>query len=180
MFRLLDLAEREGYGVFLLGGRAEVLDRAVENLRGSHPHLRIAGSHHGYFSDDESAAICEAINEAQAAILFVAMTSPRKEYWVHAHRDALSVPLIMGVGGAIDIIAGITTRAPQWMQRAGLEWAYRFLQEPRRLGRRYLVTNVRFIAMVLAAISRRAANGRPVQTKASRPLFRSGQGPPQS
>ena len=83
------------------------------------------------------------------------MSSPRKEHWAREHRDLLAVPLVMGVGGAVDILAGSTTRAPGWMQRAGLEWVFRLVQEPRRLGPRYLVTNVLFLGLVLRALVQR-------------------------
>lgn len=155
MFRLLEVAERERLGVFFLGGRSEVLAKAVENVRSSYPGLRIGGFHDGYFDDSESADICAAVNRADVAILFIAMSSPRKEYWAREHRDLLAVPLVMGVGGAVDILAGTTVRAPVWMQRAGLEWVFRLVQEPRRLGPRYLVTNVLFVGLVLRALVQR-------------------------
>jgi N-acetylglucosaminyldiphosphoundecaprenol N-acetyl-beta-D-mannosaminyltransferase len=161
MFRLLEVAERESLGVFFLGGRAEVLEKAVENVRSSHPRLRIGGFHHGYFGDAESAEICAAINRADVSILFIAMSSPRKEYWAHEHRELLNVPLVMGVGGAVDILAGSTARAPAWMQRAGLEWVFRLVQEPRRLGPRYLVTNVLFVGLVLRALRQRSRGSAP-------------------
>ena len=161
MFRLLEVAERDGLGVFLLGGRAEVLENAVENVRSSHPRLRIGGFHHGYFDDVESAEICAAVNRADVSILFIAMSSPRKEYWAHEHRELLTVPLVMGVGGAVDILAGSTARAPAWMQRAGLEWLFRLVQEPRRLGPRYLVTNVLFVGLVLRALRQRSRGSAP-------------------
>lgn len=156
MLRLLEVAEADGLGVFILGGRPDVLATAVENLRARYPQLRIVGHQHGFFDDADSPQVCAAVNRARPSILFVAISSPRKEHWVHEHRDVLAVPLVMGVGGAVDIIAGSVARAPTWMQRAGLEWAFRLLQEPRRLLRRYLVTNARFIALVIAALARRA------------------------
>lgn len=155
MFRLLDVAEREDLGVFFLGGRPEILERAIENVRDSYPRLRIGGYHDGYFNDSASADVCAAVSRAEAAILFIAMSSPRKEYWAHEHRDRLGVRLVMGVGGAVDILAGTTARAPGWMQRAGLEWLFRLVQEPRRLGPRYLVTNVHFLGLMLRALAQR-------------------------
>jgi N-acetylglucosaminyldiphosphoundecaprenol N-acetyl-beta-D-mannosaminyltransferase len=89
-------------------------------------------------------------------MLFVAMSSPRKEHWLSTHAASLGIPLAMGVGGSIDIVAGITTRAPAWMRRTGLEWFYRFLQEPRRMWRRYLVTNTVFALQLAGALARRA------------------------
>jgi N-acetylglucosaminyldiphosphoundecaprenol N-acetyl-beta-D-mannosaminyltransferase len=155
MFRLLDVAEREDLGVFFLGGRPEILEKAIENVRDSYPRLRIGGYHHGYFNDSASADVCAAVTRAEVAILFIAMSSPRKEYWAHEHRDRLDARLVMGVGGAVDILAGATARAPAWMQRAGLEWLFRLVQEPRRLGPRYFVTNVHFVGLMLSALVHR-------------------------
>lgn len=148
MFRLLELSEQRGYRVFVLGARQEVLETAVARLAERYPRLVVAGVHHGYFADDESAEICELVRAAEPDILLVAMTSPRKEYWLAEHTEALGVPFSMGVGGSIDVVAGVTKRAPRWMQRAGLEWFYRFAQEPLRLGPRYLRTNARFAALL--------------------------------
>jgi N-acetylglucosaminyldiphosphoundecaprenol N-acetyl-beta-D-mannosaminyltransferase len=148
MFRLLELSEERGYRVFVLGARQEVLETAVARLAERYPRLTIAGFHHGYFADEESAEICELVRAAAPDILLVAMTSPRKEYWLAEHAPELGVPFSMGVGGSIDVVAGLTKRAPRWMQRAGLEWFYRFAQEPLRLGPRYLRTNARFAALL--------------------------------
>ena len=156
MHRLFELAERKGYRVYVLGAREHVLERALDVLRTRHPRLEVAGSHHGYFSDADSGRIAGLVRDARPDILFVAMSSPRKEYWLAEHRDELGVPLMMGVGGAIDILAGDVRRAPEWMQRTGLEWFFRLAQEPRRMWRRYLVTNTRF-ALLLA---RELATGR--------------------
>ncbi len=148
MLRLFGLAERRGWGVYVLGARADVLERAVERLRDAHPRLRIAGYRDGWFADEESAEVAAAIRQAAPQLLFVAISSPRKELWLAEHGRDLGVPLVMGVGGSIDIVAGVTRRAPRWMQAAGLEWLFRLLQEPRRLGRRYLVTNVQFLGLL--------------------------------
>jgi N-acetylglucosaminyldiphosphoundecaprenol N-acetyl-beta-D-mannosaminyltransferase len=148
MRALLPVAARKGYGVFILGARAEVLTQAVERLRAEHPELRIVGYRNGYFTAAEASDVCDEIRAAQPDILFVAMGSPQKEYWIADHRDELGVPLSMGVGGAVDVIAGVTKRAPRWMQQAGLEWFYRLAQEPRRLWRRYLLTNVQFCLLL--------------------------------
>ena len=163
MHELLALAERKGYPVFILGARQEVLARALERLGKLHPHLVVAGARHGYFTDADDDAVCAEIRASGAKILFVAMSSPRKEYWLAKHGASLGVPFVMGVGGSIDVVAGITRRAPRWMQATGLEWLYRFAQEPRRLARRYAVTNARF-AMLLARELVRQSRGRAVLT----------------
>jgi N-acetylglucosaminyldiphosphoundecaprenol N-acetyl-beta-D-mannosaminyltransferase len=155
MLRLLALAERKGWSVYVLGARADVLERAIGRIRAAHPGLRIAGYRDGWFADAESPAVAAAIREAAPQLLFVAISSPRKELWLAEHGRTLGVPLVMGVGGSIDIVAGVTRRAPRWMQAAGLEWLFRLVQEPRRLGRRYLVTNVQFLGLLGRELLRR-------------------------
>jgi N-acetylglucosaminyldiphosphoundecaprenol N-acetyl-beta-D-mannosaminyltransferase len=152
MFNLLHVAEQRGFRVYVLGARAEVLERAVARLRSGYPGLQVAGYRDGYFSESEVEAVCADIREAQAQILFVAMSSPRKEYFLGEHGTRLGVPLVMGVGGAIDVVAGTTRRAPRILQRVGLEWLFRLLQEPLRLGPRYLATNGRFAALLLGEL----------------------------
>lgn len=148
MHELLAEAARAGWGVWVLGARAEVLARALENLRVQNPGLEIDGRD-GYFAAEEEVAVCEQIRASGARLLLVAMPSPRKEEFLGAHGRRLGVPLVMGVGGAIDVAAGITGRAPRAWQRLGLEWLWRMAQEPRRLARRYLVSNARFVGLVV-------------------------------
>jgi len=158
MHALLSLAERERYRVFFLGARHEVLERAVARIEVDHPNLEIAGQRDGYFADTASGEVASAIRAAQPHVLFVAMSSPRKEYWLAEHGRTLGVPLVMGVGGALDVVAGVTRRAPRWAQSAGLEWLFRLAQEPQRLGQRYVVTNLAFMRLFVAAV---VSNGRP-------------------
>jgi N-acetylglucosaminyldiphosphoundecaprenol N-acetyl-beta-D-mannosaminyltransferase len=155
MDALLALAERRSYRVFFLGARADVLARAVERLTQKYPLLQIAGARDGYYADDEAPAVCAEIRASRADILFVAMSSPRKEYFLGEHGPDLGAPFVMGVGGSIDVIAGITRRAPVVWQRLGLEWLFRLIQEPRRMFRRYAVTNARFIGLVSRAVMSR-------------------------
>lgn len=155
MHALIAMAEREGYGIYILGARSEVLETAVQRLRETHPRLRIAGYRDGYFTDEQSPEVAAAIRGSDAQILFVAMSTPRKEHWLGEYGPSLNVPFVMGVGGAIDIVAGITRRAPRAWQRFGVEWLYRVFQEPRRMFRRYLVTNTRFSILIARAMSTR-------------------------
>jgi N-acetylglucosaminyldiphosphoundecaprenol N-acetyl-beta-D-mannosaminyltransferase len=161
MLRLIGLAEERGYRVFVLGAREHVLREALARLQERHPRLQVAGVRNGYFAPAETTEVCTEIRESKADILFVAMTSPGKEYWLAEHRHELGVPLSMGVGGAIDVVAGYTARAPFWAQKAGLEWLFRLLQEPRRLLRRYAVTNTEFVALVAVELVRRRILRRP-------------------
>lgn len=109
----------------------------------------IAGYRNGYFEKNEEKQIAEDIADSGADILFVAMSSPQKEIFVNKYKKLMNVPFVMGVGGSFDVVAGKTKRAPLWMQKAGLEWFYRFIQEPRRMWKRYLVGNSKFIWMVI-------------------------------
>lgn len=146
---LIELAQRKGYKVFYFGAEEEtVLKVKAIHLR-RYPKLQIVGHHNGFFDEAQSVKIAEKISRSQADILFVAFSSPMKEYWVNAHREQLTVPFVMGVGGSFDIVAGVTKRAPTWMRRSGLEWVYRFLQEPKRMFKRYFIGNVSFILNVL-------------------------------
>lgn len=157
---LLALADVRGYSVYFFGARPEVVAEVVRRAREATVDLHVAGAHSGFFSgpDDEAAMIAE-IAALRPDILFVGLPSPRKEYWLADTLPSLGTAFAMGVGGSFDVIAGYVQRAPEWMQRAGLEWAYRFAQEPRRLWRRYLVGNLRFLALVLRASSGRRAAG---------------------
>ncbi|WP_144152809.1 WecB/TagA/CpsF family glycosyltransferase [Paraburkholderia sp. BCC1885] len=149
-WRLLGEAAQRGLPVFLLGARADVVEEVAGRCALEHPGLQIAGYHHGYFADDEPAVV-ERIRLSRARLLFVAMPSPRKETFIARWRAELGVDFVMGVGGTFDVVARRVKRAPLWMQRMGLEWTYRLLQEPRRMWKRYLVTNTRFAIMVAAS-----------------------------
>ena len=145
---LLAVAARDGRSVYLLGARSDVLERLVEVIAERHPDLRVAGARDGYFGPDESDAVAAAIRASGADMLFLGISSPIKEIFLARHADDLGVSVLHGVGGSFDVLAGVTRRAPAGWQRLGLEWAYRLLQEPRRLWRRYLRTNSAFIVLV--------------------------------
>lgn len=162
MSKLLELAERRGFGVYILGARQEVLERAVEKIAEEHPSLQIVGYRNGYFDPADERAVAAEIAAAAPQILFVAMSSPRKEQFLADNRDLLHVPFAMGVGGSVDVIAGETRRAPRVVQVLGLEWLFRMLQEPRRLLGRYLTTNAEFIVLLVRALGARLLHRRPV------------------
>jgi N-acetylglucosaminyldiphosphoundecaprenol N-acetyl-beta-D-mannosaminyltransferase len=148
MNEVVERAAERGWRVFLFGGKPEIVGRTEAELCRRHPRLVIAGSRHGYFRPEQEPEIVQAIRDARTDILFVALGSPAKELFLSRHRDALGIAFGMGVGGAFDVTAGAKARAPRWLQRAGLEWAFRLAQEPLRLGPRYLSTNGRFVALV--------------------------------
>lgn len=148
---LLALCERENVSVFLLGARAEVLASAVTRVRERFPHLRVAGTHDGYFPKDDagSTPVLEALRSAQPDLLFVGFGMPAQEAWISRYRSVLSVKAILPCGSMIDYVAGARTVAPVWMAQHGFEWLYRLAQEPRRLWKRYLLGNPMFVLRVL-------------------------------
>jgi N-acetylglucosaminyldiphosphoundecaprenol N-acetyl-beta-D-mannosaminyltransferase len=145
MARLLGMAGARRLRVYFLGARSEVVTALVETSRIKHPGIEIAGFRDGYFGLDDHLSIVEEIRASRPDILFVGMPSPFKETWCEHHRQRLEVPLIMGVGGSFDVLAGFIRRAPRWAQALGLEWFWRLLMEPRKLWKRYLTTNIEFI-----------------------------------
>jgi N-acetylglucosaminyldiphosphoundecaprenol N-acetyl-beta-D-mannosaminyltransferase len=160
---LLCLADRDRLRVFLLGARPEVLARVEQAIADRWPGAVVAGSRNGYFSDAEGAGVADEIAATHADLLFLGMTTPKKEIFLASYGDRLGVPVQHGVGGSFDVLAGVTRRAPAVWQRLGLEWAYRVVQEPRRLWRRYLVTNSVFLLLVLRERIRPRPQYRPVQ-----------------
>jgi N-acetylglucosaminyldiphosphoundecaprenol N-acetyl-beta-D-mannosaminyltransferase len=108
----------------------------------------MAGFRNGYWTPEEEPAVVEEISKTRPDILFVAMSSPKKELFLGKWKGQLRVPFVMGVGGTFDVVAGLVKRAPKWMQRCGLEWSYRLAQEPRRMWRRYLVEDMAFFGLL--------------------------------
>lgn len=150
MYSMLRESANRGYRVFLLGARPETLQRCVYEILRLYPTINIVGHRDGYFHpSQENDVVCE-INSTRPDILFIGMPTPRKEIWGERHLNSLNVAVCQGVGGSFDVLAGLVKRAPDWMQECGLEWFFRFLQEPRRLWRRYLKTNASFLWFVLA------------------------------
>jgi N-acetylglucosaminyldiphosphoundecaprenol N-acetyl-beta-D-mannosaminyltransferase len=162
---LCELAARQGYSVFLLGGREGVAKRAAERLEARFRGLKVAGTYtpvEGFDGDpeDQEAAV-EAVNRVAPDILFVGVGSPTQELWVHRNWDRLRVRVAVCCGAALDYAAGTKPRAPGWMRRAGLEWLWRLVHEPRRLWRRYLLDDLAFLGILLRALrsSRRVSRG---------------------
>lgn len=157
---LLAGAEQRGKRVFLLGATQQNLERLVEVLRQRHPKLKLVGWRNGYFSDDDDQEVINQINESKADLLFLGFSSPKKELWANKYKKVLNVPVIQGVGGSFDVVAGIIARAPRWAQRSGLEWLIRVIREPRRMFVRYLRCNTVFIYLVVQAWVRERILGR--------------------
>lgn len=148
MRRLLEVGNERGLSVFLLGTTQERLDVLERVIRAKYPNVAIAGTRNGYFKAPDYPEITRQIRESKADLLLVGMPAPFKEIWCEEHREALATPAILGVGGAFDVLAGFVPRAPRVMQEAGLEWAWRLAMEPRKLWKRYLVTNSAFLALL--------------------------------
>ncbi|ASB49420.1 WecB/TagA/CpsF family glycosyltransferase [Alkalitalea saponilacus] len=149
MLELVKMAHKHGYRCYFFGARQEVVEKVVDIFRNEYSSDIIAGYRNGYFKEDEEEQIAKDISASGANMLFVAMSSPKKEIFVNKYKKLMKVPFVMGVGGSFDVVAGVTKRAPKWMQEIGLEWFYRFVQEPGRMWKRYLVGNSKFILLVL-------------------------------
>ncbi len=150
MENLVNLSAAKGYKIFLFGAKEEIVCKVKELYETEYGTQLIAGYRNGYFSKQETPMIAKQIAQSGAQLLFVAISSPTKENFLYQYRKELaSVNFVMGVGGSFDVVAGLTKRAPLWMQKAGLEWFYRFIQEPKRMWKRYLVGNSKFIWLVL-------------------------------
>ena len=146
---LVNLCAEKGYRPFFFGAREQVVEKVVEKFKARYPQLNVAGFRNGYYSEDEESGIAEMIRDSKADMLFVGFSSPKKEKFLKCWMGTMKVPFCMGVGGSFDIIAGRTKRAPEWMQKLGLEWCYRIYQEPRRMWKRYAKTNPVFVWMVI-------------------------------
>jgi len=145
MLNLLARGDKEKLRVYFLGAKQEVLDSLIAICTKSYPNLVITGAQNGYFNQQDTAELVREISQTNTDILFIGMPSPFKETWGQENRDDLGVSVIIGVGGSFDVIAGYVRRSPEWMQKAGLEWFWRLMMEPRKLWKRYLVLNSRFV-----------------------------------
>lgn len=141
MTGILERGMRQQYRVYCLGATEEVSSVVERELRRTYPGVNIVGRRNGYFSETEEAEIVRDIAQANPDVLFVAITSPKKERFMARWSDKLNATVVHGVGGSFDVVAGKVKRAPESWQRLGLEWLYRVKQEPGRLWKRYLVTN---------------------------------------
>jgi N-acetylglucosaminyldiphosphoundecaprenol N-acetyl-beta-D-mannosaminyltransferase len=153
---LMGRAADKGWRVFLLGAREEVVLAVRDTYLRKYPQLAIAGWRNGYWNgEQEEAAVVEQIRASGADLLFVAISSPKKEHFLGRYQAAMQIPFAMGVGGTFDVAIGRVKRAPLWMQKAGLEWFFRFLQEPRRMFRRYFIDDMAFIWLLIKEAARR-------------------------
>jgi N-acetylglucosaminyldiphosphoundecaprenol N-acetyl-beta-D-mannosaminyltransferase len=145
---LMARAANNSWRVYLLGARREVVEGVRRIYEQRYPALLVVGARDGYWKAEDEAAVADAIGEARPDLLFVAISSPKKEQFLSRYQEAMKVPFAMGVGGTFDVAVGKVSRAPVWMQRSGLEWFYRFLQEPRRMFKRYFIDDMAFFGLV--------------------------------
>lgn len=148
MEKLFKLSNKKNYSLFFLGSRKKIIKNAVQNVRKKFPKINITGFNDGYFWNNEKSLI-KKINKCRPKILLVGMTSPTQEIFVQKYKKQLNTKLIILLGGSFDVLSGSLKRAPILFQKLGLEWFYRFIQEPRRLFWRYFTTNSKFIYIVL-------------------------------
>lgn len=158
MNALLNSAVRNGYRVFLLGASTDVVHKVAQHCR--ERGVNVVGVRDGYWKPDEEASVVREVRDTRPHLLFLGIPSPRKEFFLARNLADLGANLAFGVGGSFDIIAGLRKRAPRWLQRLGLEWAYRLVQEPRRMFRRYLVGNTRFLLLVARDVLRQRQHAR--------------------
>lgn len=149
---LMEAMARDGLGLYLLGAKPGVAQRAAENLKERYPGLKVCGVHDGYFQEDEP--VVEDIRASGADVVFVCLGAPKQEQWIAANGAATGAHLLVGLGGSLDVFAGAVKRAPEGWQRLGLEWLYRLLQEPKRIGRM-----AKLPGFLLAAVGRRLTGG---------------------
>lgn len=149
MYNLLKLSEKKGYGCYFLGAKDFVLKKMIINLKKRFPNLIVSGYNNGYFDIDSYKIISKKIIKSQAKLLFVGISSPKKEDFLNSQKKNLKgLNLIMGVGGSFDIYSGLIKRAPKVFQRFGMEWFYRLISEPKRMWKRYLIGNIKFILII--------------------------------
>jgi len=141
--------ERRQKGLYLLGGKPGVAGDVAAWIAKRFPGLPVRGHRHGFFSAAETPAVLRGIRDSGAEILLVAFGAPRQDKWIRDHLDATGAKLAMGVGGLFDFYSGRISRAPVWVRELGMEWFYRFVQEPRRMWRRYFVGNAVFLSRVV-------------------------------
>jgi N-acetylglucosaminyldiphosphoundecaprenol N-acetyl-beta-D-mannosaminyltransferase len=145
---LMKRSAEKGWRVYLLGAKEEIVSKVRDIYASKYPALVFAGYRNGYWKPEQEAGIVDEIAAAKADLLFVAISSPKKEQFLGAYQARMKIPFAMGVGGTFDVAAGKVKRAPVWMQKSGLEWFYRFLQEPRRMFRRYFIEDMAFLGLM--------------------------------
>ena len=154
MHALCRESEQRGIRHYFYGGLPGVAHTLSVVLQERYPKLIVAGAHSpagDVLGEAPQQATVDMLNAAQADIIWIGLGSPKQDLWMHLYRNRLDAPLLIGVGAAFDFLSGVKPQAPRWMQRGGLEWFYRLIQEPQRLWKRYLIYNLWFVALLLSA-----------------------------
>lgn len=152
---MLALAEKKRYSIYLLGSKQEILTKAIKNIKFQYPEITIAGSRNGFFKQEELPAVCEEIKTAKPQMLFIALPTPDKEIFIHKYKHVLGASVLLGVGGAIDVKAGLVVRAPLFFRKIGLEGIHRAMQNPLNYGKRYISLYPAFIRFVILEMFKR-------------------------
>ena len=152
---LVERAAEKGWRVFFLGARDEVVHAVKDLYEKKLPGLQVAGYRNGYWTPQEEAGVVKLVAESRPDLLFVAVSSPKKERFLGQYQAEMKVPFAMGVGGSFDVVIGKVKRAPVWMQQWSLEWFFRFLQEPRRMFRRYFIDDLVFLSLLCIELLRK-------------------------
>ena len=151
--RIFPFASRHGFSIFLLGASPGVAETLKAVMEAKYPRLKIVGTFvppfRAVFSKEENEEMIEAINAVKPDILLVSLTAPKQDIWIAENLVKLDVHVAIGIGGAFEVAAGMIQRAPLWMQKSGLEWFYRFLQEPKRMFKRYFMEAPVFIPLII-------------------------------
>lgn len=151
-YEILKRGENKGYSFYLLGSSNEILEKAVRNIRKRHPNIDIRGFSNGYFNDTEENDIIEEINNSRCDVLFLGISSPRRELFIKNNYTKLRYLTCIAVGGVFDNEAGLTKFAPKLIAKLGMEWVYRVIQEPGRLAKRYIYTHSKFMVYLIKEI----------------------------
>ncbi len=149
--KIFKLAQKNGWTFYFIGTNEYSLTMAIDKLKAKFPYLKIKGYHSGFFSDSEEEKIIQELNKCKPTIVIVGMGTPKQEKWISSNIDKIDAKIFWAVGAMFDVISGELPRAPKWIQKIGLEWFYRLLQEPSRLWRRYTIGNIQFIWRVSKA-----------------------------
>lgn len=152
MAEAMKVTGEKGWRHYFYGGTPETIIILIERLQKQWPDVQVAGSYAPPFrplTDEEDKEVVEKINNSNADVLWVGLGNPKQEIWMQEHRDQVNVPVMLGIGQAFDLLAGLKKHAPIWMSNMGIEWLYRLVKEPRRLWKRYLINNPWFIYLVL-------------------------------
>lgn len=149
VYHMCQLCLRGAYSLFLLGGEPGIAENALNKITSEFPDIKIVGTHHGYFSENDNWRLIDKINSVQPDIIFVGMGTPKQEKWINENIDKLNAKVVWGVGALMDFVSGKVSRAPRWMLDYGMEWLYRLIIEPRRMWRRYILGNLIFFFRIL-------------------------------